>query len=187
MFDTTNANCVDMDLNIFFPDNYGGGNLEAIEDAKAICYNCPVKADCLAWAMKNREDGIWGGTTPVERELLSKPTRITAFKKAPKYVRKAPISQDQIDTMNRYNKGRSEAAAKKAAVLLSWALEILGDTVNPISREVAELRIAHLDWAFTDIAAHMTIPTTKDAVASRARKLVQDARLYARANGLPVK
>lgn len=39
--------------------------------ALEICESCPVKAQCLQWALDNREvDGIWGGTTADERAQM---------------------------------------------------------------------------------------------------------------------
>lgn len=39
--------------------------------AKSICADCPVRADCLRWALDNYEPhGIWGGYTPQERRTL---------------------------------------------------------------------------------------------------------------------
>jgi WhiB family redox-sensing transcriptional regulator len=35
--------------------------------AKQICYTCPVRQQCLEFAIKNREYGIWGGLTETER------------------------------------------------------------------------------------------------------------------------
>lgn len=36
--------------------------------AREICWRCPVREDCLAWAMRLPEPaGIWGGLTPAER------------------------------------------------------------------------------------------------------------------------
>lgn len=40
--------------------------------AKAICHTCPVQADCLVFAIDNKEnDGIWGGATTHERDRLA--------------------------------------------------------------------------------------------------------------------
>lgn len=36
--------------------------------AKAVCELCPVKEDCLNWAIMYRESGIWGGTSDEERK-----------------------------------------------------------------------------------------------------------------------
>jgi WhiB family redox-sensing transcriptional regulator len=49
-----------------------------VGDAKAVCLGdpvldvepCPVRADCLAWALANDEWGIWGGTTDEDRQEM---------------------------------------------------------------------------------------------------------------------
>lgn len=38
--------------------------------AKRICAGCPVKAQCLAEALANDEQGVWGETTEAERHNL---------------------------------------------------------------------------------------------------------------------
>lgn len=50
---------------LFFPDV--GGKNDAAE-AKALCDQCEVKSECLAFAMATAVDGIWGGTTARERQ-----------------------------------------------------------------------------------------------------------------------
>lgn len=52
----------------FFPTFTGKKESPAIREAKAVCSTCPVKAECLAFALDAQErDGIWGGMTPDER------------------------------------------------------------------------------------------------------------------------
>lgn len=47
-----------------------------INQAKAWCDACPVKEDCLIWAVLYNESGVWGGTTDGERaKLYSKTDR----------------------------------------------------------------------------------------------------------------
>ena len=36
---------------------------ESAEPAKAVCAQCCVRTECLAYAIEHREDGVWGGTT----------------------------------------------------------------------------------------------------------------------------
>lgn len=56
---------------LFFPPK---GNVPHIVRAKAICNRCPVKAECLEWALAVPERiGIWGGTTEYERRKLRGP------------------------------------------------------------------------------------------------------------------
>jgi WhiB family redox-sensing transcriptional regulator len=39
--------------------------------AMAVCRACPVRPECLAFALTTRQhEGIWGGTTPFERRRL---------------------------------------------------------------------------------------------------------------------
>ncbi|MEV0584052.1 WhiB family transcriptional regulator [Nonomuraea sp. NPDC050310] len=53
------------DFTVFFPQ---GERSPEVEQAVAFCRWCPVRAQCLAFALDNNEkDGIWGGLTPKER------------------------------------------------------------------------------------------------------------------------
>jgi WhiB family transcriptional regulator, redox-sensing transcriptional regulator len=48
--------------------------------AKAICSDCPVRAQCLEWALTTREPhGVWGGYAEAERkQMLAGKARIPA-------------------------------------------------------------------------------------------------------------
>jgi WhiB family transcriptional regulator, redox-sensing transcriptional regulator len=48
----------------FFPER-GYSPLEALK----TCRHCPVKRDCLEYALVHGEQGVWGGTTDRERRL----------------------------------------------------------------------------------------------------------------------
>lgn len=39
-------------------------------EAVAICSGCLVRDECLRWAVDNREQGVWGGTTDAERRVM---------------------------------------------------------------------------------------------------------------------
>lgn len=58
------------DPDLWFPAN---GDRAGAERAKAACSGCPVRSRCLEWALAAGErSGIWGGTTPNERNQLRK-------------------------------------------------------------------------------------------------------------------
>jgi len=62
------AACKGETAELFYPDREDNW---AIRMAKSICEGCPVATDCLAVALENGEpDGIWGGYTPEEREIV---------------------------------------------------------------------------------------------------------------------
>lgn len=57
----------------FYPAS-GKNNLRVravVKVALAICKECPVRLNCLNWAIENKEFyGIWGGTTERERRIM---------------------------------------------------------------------------------------------------------------------
>ncbi|MFJ2374574.1 WhiB family transcriptional regulator [Streptomyces sp. NPDC087769] len=67
------AICRGEDPDLFFPVGAGtsGPMLVQTDAAKAVCLGCPVKKQCLDWAMKaDPVEGIWGGTTEAERRAM---------------------------------------------------------------------------------------------------------------------
>jgi hypothetical protein len=86
------AACRGTSSQIFFPDIIDDNGEEWIDDgtiwgaygdtshfydeARAICAKCPIKAQCLAVALENKERyGMWGGTTPIERRRVERTER----------------------------------------------------------------------------------------------------------------
>ena len=69
--------CRGADPELFFADNgdgHGYGRIldsdPRVQEAKAYCRRCPVANQCLFAAIRDEEHGVWGGTTPAEREAL---------------------------------------------------------------------------------------------------------------------
>jgi WhiB family transcriptional regulator, redox-sensing transcriptional regulator len=68
---TEQAACADADPDIFFPER---GKPTA--PAKAICAVCPVRVECLEYALDASEKfGVWGGTSEKERRRLRRDRR----------------------------------------------------------------------------------------------------------------
>lgn len=62
------ALCPQTDPDAFFPEKGG-----STKEAKKICLGCPVKQQCLQWALDNDERfGIWGGLSERERRRLKR-------------------------------------------------------------------------------------------------------------------
>jgi WhiB family redox-sensing transcriptional regulator len=67
------AACRDSEPNLFFPIGSTGPAVDQIEAAKAICLECSVREECLAYALEtNQEAGVWGGYAEDERRRLRK-------------------------------------------------------------------------------------------------------------------
>jgi WhiB family redox-sensing transcriptional regulator len=64
------AACRSADPDLFFPLSDTGPSLEQAARAKAVCAGCPVRRQCLSFALLTQQrDGIWGGTTEQERRI----------------------------------------------------------------------------------------------------------------------
>ncbi len=60
------AACRGLASGIFYP-----ASDEEATEAKAVCDGCPVREECLAYALAAREKhGVWGGLTERERARL---------------------------------------------------------------------------------------------------------------------
>ena len=70
------AACRDRDTDLFFPVGVTGPAIAHIAAAKAVCQACPVRSDCLQFAITtNQEFGVWGGTSEEERRILRRQWR----------------------------------------------------------------------------------------------------------------
>jgi len=64
--------CRGADPNLFFP-----ARGESVKEAKAVCARCPVRAECLEYALTNQEKfGVWGGLSERERRQLRRQRRL---------------------------------------------------------------------------------------------------------------
>lgn len=71
---------------VFFP---GRGEYVETREAKRICSGCPVRLECLQFALeKGIRFGIWGGVTELGRRRLRRQLVLIA-KPSPQYVRRA--------------------------------------------------------------------------------------------------
>ena len=60
------ANCMGVDPDMFFPERGA-----SMQEAKEVCRGCPVREDCLEFAITHNEKfGIWCGTSERERRRI---------------------------------------------------------------------------------------------------------------------
>ena len=64
------AACIDEDPDLFFAVGASRRAGVEIEQAKSVCRRCPVRADCLSFAIETgQESGVWGGLSEHERRV----------------------------------------------------------------------------------------------------------------------
>ena len=71
------AACRHEDPDLFYPIGTSGPTLLQTEQAKAVCRGCPVREECLRFALDTEEFiGVWGGTSEAERRALRRRERM---------------------------------------------------------------------------------------------------------------
>jgi WhiB family transcriptional regulator, redox-sensing transcriptional regulator len=75
-FDNTwmaTAVCREHRPEVFFPTDGAG-----VERAQRICVTCPVREECLEYAIQNRiEHGVWGGASERARRRITQARRLS--------------------------------------------------------------------------------------------------------------
>ena len=67
--------CAEVDPDLFFPEKGGG-----VQAAYRVCAQCPVKQECLDFALDNHiREGIWGGTSDNARRAMHDTRRAAAL------------------------------------------------------------------------------------------------------------
>ena len=67
------AACRGKDTSIFFPEDE---DTPADDEAKEICAGCPVREQCLVWALSTHQPyGIFGGLTTTNRTRVQRRIR----------------------------------------------------------------------------------------------------------------
>lgn len=87
LIDATGALCAEVDPELFFTSDTGGGVAEgsigsyvAAGYARSLCAQCPLTVPCLLAAVANKEQyGIWGGSMPNDRRRLRTKEHVIKF------------------------------------------------------------------------------------------------------------
>lgn len=70
------AACRGEDPELFFPVGASPVAADQTERAKRVCRSCPVRRECLRWALDTFQDaGVWGGLDEEERRVLRRQRR----------------------------------------------------------------------------------------------------------------
>jgi Transcription factor WhiB len=106
------AACRKEDPGLFFPKGEGDNWQLAVDEARAVCRRCPSVDLCLQWALEKRiDDGIFGGTTALERRNLLRRRGRGKGRGAKKTEPKQPRKPAGCGTRGGYLKHRREKSA----------------------------------------------------------------------------
>jgi WhiB family redox-sensing transcriptional regulator len=75
-FSSSDRVCASVDLQVMYPEQ---GDDKALAIAKSVCSECVFIDPCRDYAMRNHEQGVWGGTD--ERDRRSIQREITKFRR----------------------------------------------------------------------------------------------------------
>jgi WhiB family redox-sensing transcriptional regulator len=71
--------CIGEDPELFFPMGAGDRFVDQVDRAKSVCGRCPVRTECLEWALVTCQDaGVWGGLDEEERRRIRRERRRVA-------------------------------------------------------------------------------------------------------------
>jgi WhiB family redox-sensing transcriptional regulator len=73
--DLTRGLCREIGIELFYPEE-GGSGTDIYSYSRTICGRCVVKKECLEWAVRHEDHGMWGGTTPSERRKIRRQRKL---------------------------------------------------------------------------------------------------------------
>jgi WhiB family redox-sensing transcriptional regulator len=114
MFDGSQP-CAGEDPEVFFPN--GRDAYWKVPRAKACCSKCPFVRDCLAHALTNDVQGIWGNTTEKERRRIRRRHGIQAERIAASDLAALWDEVDRLDDGTRSAQDISTALGCSAAMI----------------------------------------------------------------------
>ena len=93
----------DLPYRLVNPETFFAESPSDVENAKSLCQNCPLRAECLAGALERREPwGVWGGELFVQGVVVAR-------KRPRGRPRKYPVAEPFAASVSR-NDSREAAA-----------------------------------------------------------------------------
>ena len=97
--------CARFSLTAFFPEPHSHPRVWA--KAKAICFYCPFRAECLAYSLSHDVQGVWGGTTETDRRAIRVALGVRAH---PAAVGDQAVMHERIDRLDNRTSPDTEIA-----------------------------------------------------------------------------
>ena len=164
-FDLNQANCLDADPEIFFVDDREEPEYDKwkTNSALRLCSSCPVKADCLKFALKEKAIGVWGGTTTLQRRVIAnRSARGLVDRKARK---------DNTQYLDGANLAKSIEKGAKIAEDLTKALAVDNGWADDMTIVLARMKIRNPAMSYTEMA--LATGLSRDVVSGRIQRLIR--------------
>lgn len=155
------AACIGSDPDLFFPEHYRS---EDIPVAKAICNRCAIKAACLAEAIAEDYEGIWGGTTSYERRKGRSPINYVPTRE------KAIEQYDTVGALKQFNLVRTQKANERNVQKVREKLANVSPNMPATMLAAAQLRVKYPDLTLQELAEMSNV--TKDAYSGYLRRFM---------------
>lgn len=155
------AACIGSDPDLFFPEHYRSANVPL---AKAICNRCAIKAQCLAEAIAEDYDGIWGGTTAYERKHNRSPVNYVPTRE------EAIERYDKVGALKQFNLVRTQQANEKNVQKVKDKLANVSPNMPATMLAAAKLRVEHPDLTLQELAEMYGV--SKDAYSGYLRRFM---------------
>lgn len=105
-FDGSQA-CGKFPFTAFFPPAHSHPRVWT--QAKAICFDCPFRAQCLAFSLSHDVQGVWAGTTEPERDAIRVALGVSAH---PVAIGDQAVVHERIDRLDNGTLPDTEIARK---------------------------------------------------------------------------
>lgn len=165
-FDLSQASCLDADPEIFFVDDRDEPEYDKRKTnvALQLCNSCPVKTECLQFAVSEKAVGVWGGTTTKERNVIvSRVVRGKPFEDGRKRNRPTNLNK-------RNDKKKLESGAIMANKLIK-ALEQDNGWASEATIIVARMKVGNPAMSYAEISIKTGL--TKSQVSNNLQRFIR--------------
>ena len=156
----SNASCAGMPTETFFrPDDVTTVEWRAhVQIVKKMCEDCPAQAECLEHALRHEGDGIWGGTTETEREVMRQNLHIWL----------EPIQAKYVQTT--YGRPVPECGTERGYQHHYWAVRKYGGVVTCEKCRTAHRNFNRVEWKKLPKRERILAPCGTPAAYNRHHK-----------------
>jgi hypothetical protein len=166
--DPAKAKCATEELNpdMFFADDpsYDNYSKALTAGAKKVCLSCELQKECYEFALDNKLDGVWGGTTTSERNtMLNRISRTGSVE-----------DRRRLNKPTNLNERNTESALRAGLAIaedLAKAIELDNGRAKPETIMMARLKVENPGMSYGDMA--LQIGFSKATIQNRLQRFAR--------------